>query len=98
MTGLDKMSVSRALVRPGPARAAGEEARPGRQAAHLLWLSAAGQRVYEKIGVSGKARETQLFAAVGPAEQAQLARTLDTLIDTLLKVDAPVAGPRSRGA
>jgi DNA-binding MarR family transcriptional regulator len=87
-TGLDKMTVSRALA---------GLARHGRLVKKLdatdkrrtcLWLSAAGQRVYEKIGVSGKARETQLFAAVGAAEQAQLGRTLDTLIETLLAVDA----------
>ena len=88
-TGLDKMTVSRALA---------GLARHGRLVRKLdatdkrrtcLWLSAAGQRVYEKVGTSGKAREAQLFAAVGPAEQAALGRTLDTLIDTLLQADAP---------
>ncbi|MEP7302208.1 MAG: MarR family winged helix-turn-helix transcriptional regulator [Caldimonas sp.] len=87
-TGLDKMTVSRALA---------GLARNGRLLRKLdaadkrrtcLCLSAAGQRVYEKIGVSGKARETQLFSAVGSAEQTRLGRTLDTLIETLLTVDA----------
>ena len=97
-TGLDKMTVSRALAGLARHGRLVKKLDPADKRRTCLWLSAAGQRVYEKIGVSGKARETQLFAAVGPAEQAQLARTLDTLIDTLLKVDAPAAGPRGRGA
>lgn len=87
-TGLDKMTVSRALA---------GLARHGRLVKKLdtddmrrscLWLSARGQRVYEKIGTSGKKREAQLFSAVGRGEQEQLSRTLDTLIATLLAADA----------
>ena len=52
-----------------------------------LWLSAAGQRVYEKIGTSGKKREAQLFSAVGRGDQEHLSRTLDTLVATLLAAD-----------
>ena len=66
-TGLDKMTVSRALAGLAPARPAGAARRPGAtSAAPLLTLSAAGQRVYEQIGVGGKAREQQLFAALSP--------------------------------
>ena len=96
-TGLDKMTVSRALA---------GLARHGRLVRRLdaadkrpvtfrtldiggcLWLSAAGQRVYEKIGIGGKAREAQLFSAVGRGDREHLARTLDTLIETLLAADA----------
>ena len=90
-TGLDKMTVSRALAGLDRHGRLMKKPDPADKRRTCLRLSAAGQRVYEKVGVSGKARETQLFAAVGAAEQAQLARTLDTLIDTLLKVDAPRA-------
>jgi DNA-binding MarR family transcriptional regulator len=88
-TGLDKMTVSRALA--GLARhgrlVRKQDTTDKRRT--CLWLSAAGQRVYEKIGASGKARERQLFSAVGQAEQARLARTLDTLIETMLAADSP---------
>ena len=87
-TGLDKMTVSRALAGLARHGRLVKKLDPADKRRTCLWLSAAGQRVYEKIGVSGKARETQLFAAVGTVEQAQLGRTLDTLIETLLKVDA----------
>ncbi len=93
-TGLDKMTVSRALAgldRRGRL-VRREDPRDKRRA--LVTLSAAGRRVYEQIGVGGKAREQQLFAALSPPDQAQLGRTLDTLITTLLAADAPPA-PRA---
>jgi DNA-binding MarR family transcriptional regulator len=88
-TGLDKMTVSRAL---GGLQRRGrlvrrEDAADKRRA--LLTLSAAGHRVYEQIASSGKAREQQLFAALSRTDQRQLGRTLDTLIATLLAADAP---------
>jgi DNA-binding MarR family transcriptional regulator len=88
-TGLDKMTVSRAL---GGLQRRGRLVR--RKDAHdkrraLLTLSAAGQRVYGQIGVGVKAREQQLFAALSRADQRRLGRTLDTLIATLLAADAP---------
>ena len=90
-TGLDKMTVSRALAgldRRGRL-VRREDPRDKRRA--LLTLSAAGRRVYEQIGVGGKAREQQLFASLSPLDQAQLGRTLDTLITTLLAADAAPA-------
>ncbi|MEO7243851.1 MAG: MarR family transcriptional regulator, partial [Rubrivivax sp.] len=84
-TGLDKMTVSRALAgleRDG--RLIRREDGSDRRRA-LLELTAAGRRVYEQVGVLGKARERQLFASVGEAEQARLARTLDKLIGNLLR-------------
>ena len=87
-TGLDKMSVSRALA--GLARQ-GRIARrddPDDKRRVLITLSAAGERVYERIGVSGKARESDLFSVLGTAEQARLARTLDKLIAHRLSADA----------
>ncbi|MEO5882960.1 MAG: MarR family winged helix-turn-helix transcriptional regulator [Caldimonas sp.] len=89
--GLDKMTVSRALAGLARHGRLVKKLDPVDRRRTCLWLSAAGQRVYEKMSVSGKAREIELFAAIGAAEQAELARTLDTLIDTLLKFDAPRA-------
>ncbi len=87
-TGLDKMTVSRALAGLSRHGRLVKKLDAADKRRTCLWLSAAGQRVYEKVGVSGKVREAQLFSAVGAAEQAELARTLDKLIETLLAVDA----------
>ena len=87
-TGLDKMTVSRALAGLARHGRLVKKLDPADKRRSCLWLSAAGQRVYEKIGVSGKAREGQLFSAVGRSDQEQLAKTLDTLIATLLAADA----------
>jgi len=87
-TGLDKMTVSRALAglaRHG--RIVKKRDRADQRRTHL-WLSATGQRVYERVGTGGKRREAQLFAAVDAAEQARLGVTLDKLIATLLSADA----------
>jgi DNA-binding MarR family transcriptional regulator len=87
-TGLDKMTVSRALAGLQRRGRLVRREDPGDKRRALLTLSAAGRRVYEQIGVSGKARERQLFAALSAHDQEQLGRTLDTLITTLLAADA----------
>ena len=88
-TGLDKMTVSRALAGLARHGRLVRKVDAADKRRTCLGLSAAGQRVHEKVGTSGKAREAQLFAGVSAAERAALGRTLDTLIDTLLKADAP---------
>ncbi len=80
ITGLDKMSVSRAIAaldrhgrivrRPDP-----QDARRT-----LLELSAAGKRLYEAIGTGGRARETQLFAGLDAADKARLEALVDRMI------------------
>ena len=87
-TGLDKMSVSRALAGLARHGRLVKKIDAADKRRSCLWLSAAGERVYEKIGVGGKAREAQLFSAVGRGDIEHLARTLDTLIATLLAADA----------
>jgi len=87
-TGLDKMTVSRALAGLQRRGRLVRRQDPRDKRRMLVTLSAAGRRVYEKIGVGGKAREQQLFAALSPLDQAQLGRTLETLITTLLAADA----------
>jgi len=54
----------------------------------LLRLSAAGERLYVRIGTPAKERERSLFRGIGADEQAQLGRTLDRLVANLLTVDA----------
>lgn len=87
-TGLDKMTVSRALAGLARHGRLVKKIDAADKRRSCLWLSATGQRVYEKIGVRGKAREAQLFSAVGVGDKEQLSRTLDTLIATLLAADA----------
>jgi len=53
----------------------------------LLRLSAAGERLYERIGVPAKARERSLFQGIGVAEQERLGTMLDRLIDNLTAAD-----------
>ncbi len=87
-TGLDKMSVSRAIA--GLAREGRIVRRddPNDKRRVLLTLSAAGERLYQRVGASGKARESDLFSVIDAAEQARFARTLDRLIAHRLAADA----------
>ena len=94
-TGLDKMSVSRAiaaLARRGRLLREGDPADARRR---RLTLSAAGLALYRRIGASAVQREARLFGAPGgpgapatpgaisAAEQARISRTLDRLIEAL---------------
>ena len=87
LTGLDKMTVSRAIAaleRRGRVVRKVDDADRRRM---LLRLSAAGERLYERIGVPAKARERSLFRGIGDADQERLGRLLDRLIDNLLAAD-----------
>lgn len=82
-TGLDKMSISRAiaaLARHGRV-VKKPDASDGRRT--LLRLSAAGQRVYQTIGERAKLREAQLFGGVPPDELARFDQTIDKLLAAL---------------
>ena len=82
-TGLDKMSISRAIAalsRHGRIIKAAD-AVDGRRT--LLRLSAAGARVFKTIGERAKAHEAQLFGGIAAAELAQLDRLIDKLLDAL---------------
>jgi DNA-binding MarR family transcriptional regulator len=57
----------------------------------LLRLSASGQRLFDSLAVSARARERQLFGRASDADQAQLGAILDRLIDGLLAADATLA-------
>lgn len=89
LTGLDKMSVSRAVAaldRHGRLTKATDDADARRT---RLWLNAAGRALFQGIGRRAKQREAQLFSAISHSEQAALSVTIDRLIAALQ--DAPAA-------
>jgi len=88
LTGLDKMSVSRALSGLVQRNRVVGRVDPKDRRRLLLRLSAAGERLYVRIGTPAKERERSLFRGIGADEQAQLGRTLDRLVANLLTVDA----------
>lgn len=82
-TGLDKMSVSRAIAALARQGRLVKEADPAEARRARLTLSDTGEALYRRIGAAAAVREAQLFAGVSAAEQAQMGRTLDRLIAAL---------------
>ncbi len=82
-TGLDKMSVSRAIAALARRRRLVKQTDPKDARRTLLWLNATGQRLFKTIGTQASAREAQLFGSVSPEELAQLDRVVDKLIGAL---------------
>jgi DNA-binding MarR family transcriptional regulator len=83
LTGLDKMSVSRAiaaLARHGRVLKQGDSA-DGRRT--RLWLSDGGRGLFETIGHQAAQREAQLFSGISAGEQDRLGRSIDKLIAAL---------------
>ena len=79
-TGLDKMSVSRALaglLRHGRLLREGD---PRDQRRNRLYLSATGKRLFARIGGQAKQREAELFSGVQKADLEHMNATLDKLI------------------
>ena len=87
ITGLDKMSVSRAIAGLERQGRVVRKVDAGDRRRMLLRLSAAGERLYERIGVPAKARERTLFRGMSAADQDRLARLLDRLIANLAAAD-----------
>ena len=79
-TGLDKMSVSRALARLNKRGRLQRESDPADQRRSILKLSSQGRRLFTRIGAQAKLREAELFAGISPAEAAQLDAALDKLL------------------
>jgi DNA-binding MarR family transcriptional regulator len=82
-TGLDKMSVSRALAALERQGRLERSANPADARSALLRLTAAGEQLYRAIGALAAEREAQLFAGISAAERAALAATIDKLIAAL---------------
>ena len=87
LTGLDKMTVSRAIAALERRGRVVRKVDATDRRRMLLRLSAAGERLYERIGVPAKAREKSLFRGIGNVDQARLGRLLDRLIDNLRAAD-----------
>lgn len=96
LTGLDKMSVSRAvagLVRRGRIT---RRTDPGDARRMPLVLSAAGRMLFEAIGGRAAEREAQLFGRVPPAELERFGAVIDRLIAALQELPEPAPARRPR--
>ena len=87
LTGRDKMTVSRAIAALERRGRVVRKVDATDRRRMLLRLSAAGERLYERIGLPAKARERSLFRGIGDADQERLGRLLDRLIANLLTAD-----------
>jgi DNA-binding MarR family transcriptional regulator len=83
-TGLDKMSVSRAIAALDRQGRVLKSADPADARRVQLRLSAAGRKLFEAIGARAGAREVQLFSSLGATEQRQLGLAVDKLIAALV--------------
>ncbi len=90
-TGLDKMSVSRALAALERHGRLQRQADPADARRALLELTSAGQALFERIGVLAGEREAQLFGGISRAETKSLAALVDRL-------SAALAEPGERGS
>jgi DNA-binding MarR family transcriptional regulator len=90
-TGMDKMSVSRAIAALARRRRVTRKPDPADGRRTLVWLSSAGQRLFDELSVSAQARERLVFRGVSMQEQARLGETLDRLIEALVAADAASA-------
>jgi DNA-binding MarR family transcriptional regulator len=81
LTGLDKMSVSRAISALSKAGRITKMPDTQDQRRTLLALSSAGKKLYARIGAQAMQRESELFSGLA----LQDIQRLDTLLDKLLK-------------
>ena len=82
-TGLDKMSVSRAIAALFRHDRIRKEADLGDARRTRLWLTDSGTDLFEAIGSSASVRGAQLFAGISRGEQQQLGQTIDRLLAAL---------------
>lgn len=98
-TGLHPMNVSRALA--GLRRSARiREARdPGNHRRTLLWLTAAGERLFAAVAPTSEAQASSLLTALSAAETAALGGIVDKLTARaeLIAAEAAEVSLRSRG-
>ena len=86
-TGLDKMSISRAIAalsRHGRLTKQAD-AQDGRRT--LLWLNAAGTRMFQTIGKHAQTREAQLFGGIEAEELQRLEAVVDKLLVALSEAE-----------
>ena len=92
-TGLDKMSVSRALAALARHHRVERHADATDARRTLLSLNVAGRRIFESLGALAAQREAQLFRGFGRAERVQLTALVDRLAASL-----PESEPEQRTA
>lgn len=94
-TGLDKMSVSRAIAALERHRRLVKRPDPQDARRTLLALNAAGERLFQTIGTLGKAREGELLAGLDAGAQAELSSLLDRMVAALESSDRAAADRRA---
>ena len=82
-TGLDKMSVSRAIAALERHARVRKAADPQDARRTCLWLNAAGHKVFKAIGNHAAQREAQVFEGFSAADRQQLGVSIDRLINAL---------------
>lgn len=82
-TGLDKMSVSRAIAALQRHARIHKLADPDDARRICLRLNAAGQALFKAIGNQAALREVQLFQGFSAADRQQLGKSIDRLIAAL---------------
>lgn len=87
ITGLDKMSVSRALSglrKLGRVRLQSDDTDLRRS---KVYLTAAGKTLYARIGAQAQQREAQLFSGLSAQEHEAMGATLDKLVSALREAE-----------
>jgi DNA-binding MarR family transcriptional regulator len=84
-TGLDKMSVSRAVQGLSKGKRVSKQLDPSDARRTQLGLTTSGQALFEAIGVLAAEREAALFKGISAAERRAMAKTIDRLAAALEK-------------
>jgi len=86
-TGLDKMSISRAIAALSRNGRLVKQADTADGRRTLLWLNDAGRRLFETIGLLAKRREQQLFGRVDRTRLDEFERVVDQLLLALSEAE-----------
>jgi DNA-binding MarR family transcriptional regulator len=84
-TGLDKMSVSRALSALARAKRIKRRTDAADARRVLITLSAAGQKVFEQLGRLAKQREAWFMRGISQADVAYMMRIVDAMTHNVLQ-------------
>lgn len=95
LTGLDKMSVSRAITGLERHGRIVRRTDPADARRMQLMLSEPGRKLFERIGALAAQREAQLFGSVPPAELARFGAVIDRLIAALHETPPAAVEPAS---
>lgn len=93
LTGLDKMSISRALAGLDRRQRLLRHADPDDQRRQLLRLSPQGQALFQQILPLAREREAELFRGLSPTRRARFEKQLDELIEVLAPGDSTFTLP-----